>query len=58
MGAEDAAKAAGFLNCDDVLGIHYDTFPPIKIDHAAALAAFKAVGKRLHLLKPGESRDF
>jgi L-ascorbate metabolism protein UlaG (beta-lactamase superfamily) len=55
MGPEDAAKAAGFLGCDEVLGVHYDTFPPIKIDHKAALAAFQAAGKRLHLLKPGES---
>src|SRR5690348_2619076 len=35
MGAEDAVKAAEFVNCNEVLGVHYDTFPPIKIDHKA-----------------------
>jgi len=29
-------EAAGFLQCKDVMGVHYDTFPPTKIDHAAA----------------------
>ena len=58
MGAEDAVKAAEFVKCDEVLGVHYDTFPQIKIDHQAAMAKFQAAGKRLHLLKPGETRDF
>jgi hypothetical protein len=38
--------------------VHYDTFPPIRIDHLAAQEKFKAAGKRLHLLKPGESHNF
>ncbi len=58
MGAADAAKAAGFIGCDEIVGVHYDTFPPIRIDHEAAKAAFSKAGKRLHLLKIGESRDF
>jgi L-ascorbate metabolism protein UlaG (beta-lactamase superfamily) len=58
MGAEDAVKAAGFVQCTEIVGVHYDTFPPIKIDHAAAQAKFSNAGSRLHLLKPGESRDF
>jgi len=58
MGVEDAITAAGFIRCNDILGVHYDTFPPIRIDHAAAQEKFKAAGKRLHLLKPGESFDF
>jgi L-ascorbate metabolism protein UlaG (beta-lactamase superfamily) len=58
MGAEDAVKAAGFVRCTEIVGVHYDTFPPIKIDHAAAKETFSNAGSRLHLLKPGESRDF
>jgi L-ascorbate metabolism protein UlaG (beta-lactamase superfamily) len=58
MGAADAAKAAGFVGCDEVVGVHYDTFPPIRIDHDAARATFEKAGKKLHLLKIGQSCDF
>lgn len=58
MGPDDALKAAGFIHCNEILGVHFDTFPPIQIDHAAAKEKFKAAGKTLHLLRPGEARDF
>jgi L-ascorbate metabolism protein UlaG (beta-lactamase superfamily) len=58
MGAADAAKAAGFVGCDEAVGVHFDTWPPIKIDHAAAKAEFARAGKLLHLLEIGGSRDF
>jgi L-ascorbate metabolism protein UlaG (beta-lactamase superfamily) len=58
MGPDDALKAAEFIRCHEILGVHFDTFPPIRIDHAAAQAKFKAAGRNLHLLKPGESRNF
>ncbi len=58
MGPDDAIKAAEFVNCNEVLGVHFDTFPPIKIDHQAAIAKFAAKGKKLHLLKPGDTHDF
>ncbi len=58
MGPDDAVKAAGFIGCDQILGVHFDTFPPIKIDHAAAKEKFLAAGKTLHLLRPGESVNF
>lgn len=58
MGADDAIKAADFVQCNEVLGVHFDTFPPIKIDHKAAIEKFAAKGKKLHLLNIGESRDF
>jgi L-ascorbate metabolism protein UlaG (beta-lactamase superfamily) len=57
MGVKDAARAAAFLNCRTVVGVHYDTFPPIKIDHAAAQAAFAAQGLTLHLPSAGSSLD-
>jgi len=58
MGIEDAIKAAEFVRCKDILGVHYNTFPPIQLDRAAAQAKFAAAAKRLHLLMPGESHQF
>lgn len=53
MGYEDAVHAADFVQCDRVLGCHYDTFPPIQIDQAAAVKAFADAGKHLILLDIG-----
>lgn len=49
MGAADAARAAKLLQCTEVVGVHYDTFPPITIDHEAARRAFSQAGLHLHL---------
>ena len=58
MGPDDAVKAADFVRCHEILGVHYDTFPPIQINHALAVEKFRAAGKTLHLLQPGETYDF
>jgi L-ascorbate metabolism protein UlaG (beta-lactamase superfamily) len=58
MGVEDAIKAADFVRCDEILGVHYNTFPPIKIDGPVAISKFRAARKSLHLLLPGESHNF
>lgn len=58
MGPDDAVKAAEFVRCNEILGVHYDTFPPIKIDHGLAVEKFRAAGKTLHLLRPGDTYDF
>ncbi|MGA7394373.1 MAG: metal-dependent hydrolase [Terrimicrobiaceae bacterium] len=55
MGARDAAKAANLLDCKHVVGVHYDTFPLIKIDQAEAEATFARAGVKLHLLPIGRS---
>lgn len=55
MGVADAATAAEWLGCTEVLGLHYDTFPPIVIDHAAAKETFFKQRKTLHLLAPCDS---
>jgi len=55
MGVDDALRAAEFVRCSQILGLHYNTFPPIEIDQPAAAAKFKAAGKTLHLLRPGGS---
>ena len=55
MDIDDAIKAAEFVRCDQIFGLHYNTFPPIQIDTEAALAKFKNANKRLHLVSPGQS---
>lgn len=55
MGVEDAIKAAGFINCKNIIGIHYNTFPPIVIDEEEAKKKFADAGLHLHLLPIGGS---
>ena len=58
MGIDDAIKAAQYVRCNEVLGLHYNTFPPIQIDPPAAVERFDAAHQHLHLLLPGESHNF
>jgi len=58
MGVDDAIRAADLVKCNEVVGVHFDTFPPIEIDHASAVQSFKATGKTLHLLEPGQTHEF
>jgi len=51
MGVEEAAMAAEFVECQKVMGYHYDTFPPIVLDRNRALGYFADRG--LELLLPG-----
>lgn len=53
MGAKDAARATAFLKCRQAVGVHYDTFPPIRIDHDAARAEFEKAGAKLYLIPIG-----
>lgn len=55
MGIDDAIIAADFVNCKDVIGMHYNTFPPIEIDEEEARSKFEAAGLNLRLLKIGET---
>lgn len=55
MDADDAVIAAQFIECDKIIGLHFDTFGYIRIDHDAAKEKFRAVGKELILPKIGES---
>lgn len=55
MGYEDAAIAAEFINCDTIIGCHYDTFGYIKIDKVAAVDAFKKKNKNLILPSLGQT---
>ncbi|MBW6483997.1 MAG: metal-dependent hydrolase [Vicingaceae bacterium] len=55
MGINDAIIAADFMKCNKIIGIHYDTFGYIEINHQEAIDKFKAKGKELILLKIGGS---
>lgn len=55
MGVDDAIAASDFVDCDKVLGVHYDTFGYIEIDHDAAKRKFYDAEKDLMLLEIGES---
>ncbi|HXD77008.1 MAG TPA: metal-dependent hydrolase [Puia sp.] len=55
MDVADAIRAADFVKCNTVVGIHYNTWPIIAIDPARAKADFKAAGKTLVLPEPGTS---
>lgn len=57
MGVDDAVKAAEFINCTRIVGIHYDTFPPIKIDRQQAMDKFQHADVTLLLPKIGESLE-
>jgi len=57
MGADDAIKAAGFINCKNIIGVHYDTFPPIKINKAEVADKFKNAGLNLQLPAIGSSLE-
>lgn len=55
MGVDDAIIASDFIECNTILGYHFDTFGFIEIDEAKAIEKFKASGKLLHLLPIGNS---
>ena len=58
MGPEDALEAARFVQCETVVGVHFDTWPPIAVDSAKAKALFQEAGLTLHLPAPGEQIVF
>ena len=55
MGMEDAIQAAKMVQTKMVIGLHYDTFGFIKIDHQKAMDLFKKNELDLRLLSIGET---
>lgn len=55
MGADDAVKACDFINCKNVIGVHYDTFPTITINKEEAMSKFMKAGLNLKLPAVGDS---
>jgi L-ascorbate metabolism protein UlaG (beta-lactamase superfamily) len=57
MGIDDAIQAAKMVQTDTVIGVHFDTFAGIKIDHQKAIDNFKSHEITLKLLTIGETID-
>jgi len=57
MDVADAVRAAGFIDCKTIVGVHYNTFGFIKIDEEEAKKAFAAAGKKLLLPAITETID-
>jgi L-ascorbate metabolism protein UlaG (beta-lactamase superfamily) len=55
MDIEDAIIASDFVECDKILGYHYDTFGYIEINKEQAIKKFFDKGKDLMLLNIGDS---
>ncbi len=55
MGYADAVEAAQYMGVTTVVGMHYNTFPAITIDLAAAKAAFASANINLLLPAIGET---
>jgi L-ascorbate metabolism protein UlaG (beta-lactamase superfamily) len=49
MDVADAIRAADFIDCKTIVGVHYNTFGFIKINEEEAKQAFAATGKKLLL---------
>ncbi len=55
MDTDDALIAAEFIQCKKIIGVHFDTFGYIKIDHQKTIEKFKSAGRELILPKIGET---
>jgi L-ascorbate metabolism protein UlaG (beta-lactamase superfamily) len=55
MGITDAIKAARLVSTEKIIGMHYDTFPPIRIDHDLARHKAQQADKKLILMNIGET---
>lgn len=55
MDAADALACAEMVQCRQVIGVHYDTFGYIKIDHSSAVRKFADGGVKLSLIPIGET---
>lgn len=58
MGSDDAIKACEFIKCNNIIGMHYDTFEPIKINKDQVSQKFEKAGKKISFLNIGETREF
>ena len=57
MGVEDAIIASSFIKCNNIIGMHYDTFGYIKINHDEAVQKFKNEELNLRLLEIGKQEE-
>ena len=58
MDVEDAILCAEMISCSNIIGVHFDTFGYIRIDHQKAVKAFANAGATLRLMAIGETTGF
>ena len=58
MGIEEALHAADYVNTQKIIGMHYDSFSGIEIDHAAVKQFAKEQNKTLILMDIGQITEF
>src|ERR1017187_2288398 len=58
MSLDNAIIASDFIKCDRIIGMHFDTFGYIMIDHKEAIDKFNNSGKDLFLMKIGETKVY
>jgi L-ascorbate metabolism protein UlaG (beta-lactamase superfamily) len=56
MGIDNALIASEFIKCQNIIGMHYDTFGYITIDSVEAAAKFQMAGIDLLLFNIGETK--
>ena len=57
MDIHDAMIAADYVEVEKVIGMHYDTFPYIQIDHEEVMEVAQMADKELILMEIGETID-
>ncbi|MBK5271610.1 MAG: metal-dependent hydrolase [Bacteroidia bacterium] len=55
MSYTDAVSATQMIGCTNIVGVHYDTFDYIRIDHEKAKKAFADAGCKLYLPEIGKT---
>jgi L-ascorbate metabolism protein UlaG (beta-lactamase superfamily) len=55
MNVDIAIIASNLIECNKIIGVHYDTFDYIKIDKELAVKKFADAGKELILVKIGDT---
>jgi len=57
MDVTDAIIASKYVKCNHIIGMHYDTFGYITINHQEAINQFNQAGKLLTLMNIGQEID-
>ncbi|MES2330307.1 MAG: metal-dependent hydrolase [Bacteroidota bacterium] len=57
MDVADAVRAADFIECSTIVGVHYNTFGFIQVNEEEAKQTFAKAGKKLLLPSIGETID-
>ncbi len=58
MGVDDAIEAAHFAQCNNVIAMHFDTFPFIKLNTEQAIEQFAKAGRKLSVPEIGKTYEF